>query len=114
MKEEEMFEPMIKYLEDNGYKIKEQHRGREGGPDIVAEKNGRELVIQMKGYTANLSVDFGTCIGQLLRYIKSEDSDYGMAFPLSYLRFVKDSEYPIKKLGIRVFIVSRKDVVRLW
>lgn len=108
-----MFEPMIKYLKDNGYKIIEQHRGRERGPDILADKNGRKLLIQMKGDTLALDVDFGTCIGQLFRYMKNEDSDYGTAFTSSYLRLIKEAQYPLRKLGIKIFIVSKESTTLL-
>jgi hypothetical protein len=37
MREPEMFEPMKKLLESKGYKILQMKRGREHGPDVVAE-----------------------------------------------------------------------------
>ena len=114
MKEEEMFNPMIEYLKKNGYEVIEQHRGRERGPDLVAKKNGREIVIEMKGDSAALDVDFGTCIGQLFRYIKGEDKDYALAFSAKYRRLLENSEYPLKKLGIRAFIVSEQGTEALW
>ncbi len=114
MKEEEMFDPMIEYLKKNGYEVIEQHRGRERGPDLVAKKNEREIVIEMKGDSAALDVDFGTCIGQLFRYMKGEDKDYALAFSAKYRRLLESSEYPLKKLGIRAFIVSEQGIEALW
>lgn len=110
MKEDEMFPKMINFLMNKGYEIVETHPGRQRGPDIVAEKSGRELIIEMKGDTAALDVDLGTGIWQLLRYMKNESKDFALALTPSYMRYVKAVEYPLKKLNVRVFIVSRKEV----
>ena len=49
MKEEFLFDPMIAYLTKADYTILEQHRGHEHGTDIVAEKNGNKLYLELKG-----------------------------------------------------------------
>lgn len=110
MKEEEMFPKMINFLSNKGYEIVETHPGRQRGPDIVAEKSGREMIIEMKGDTAALDVDLGTGIWQLLRYMKNESKDFALALTPSYMRYVKAVEYPLKKLNVKVFIVSRTEV----
>jgi len=45
MRESDMFKPMIDYLQNEGYSILEVHKGKQRGPDIVAEKSGRKLII---------------------------------------------------------------------
>lgn len=62
-----MFHKIIDFLRNEGYKIVETHPGRQQGPDIVAEKSGRDMVIEVKGDTEALDVDLGTAIWQLLR-----------------------------------------------
>lgn len=115
MREEEMFDPMIEYLEKNGYEVVEQHRRKERGPDLVAKKNGREMIIEIKGDSAAPDVDFGTCVYQLLRYMKGEDRDYALALSAKYRRFLENTEYALReKLGIRAFIVSEDGVEALW
>jgi Holliday junction resolvase len=114
MKEEEMFDPMIEYLKKNGYEIIEQHRGREKGPDIVAKKNGLEIVLEMKGDSAALDVDLGTCIGQLFRSIRGEKKDYAIALSTKYRRLLRGIEYPMKKLGVKAFVVSEKEIEAIW
>lgn len=109
-----MFDPMVEYLKKNGYEVIEQHRGREKGPDLVVRKNQREMVIEMKGDSAALDIDFGTCIGQLFRYIKGEDKDFAIALSTKYRRLLESSEYPLKKLGIKAFIVSEQGIEALW
>ena len=110
MKEDEMFSKMIDFLLNKGYEIVETHPRRQRGPDIVAEKSGREMIIEMKGDTAALDVDLGTGIWQLLRYMKNESKDFALALTPSYVRYVKAVEYPLKKLDVKVFIVSRKGI----
>ena len=64
-----MFPKMIQFIENEDYEIIEVHRGRQRGADIIAKKSGKKIVIEMKGDTAALSVDLGTAIWQLMRYI---------------------------------------------
>ena len=110
MREDEMFPNMIDFLKSEGYRILEVHRGRERGADIVAKKSGRKLIIEMKGDTMALSVDLGTAIWQLMRYMKGSVEDYALAVTPSYKRYVKAVEYPLKQLDVKVFIVSEKGV----
>ncbi len=67
MREPAMFEPMIKLLKEKGYRIISENRGRQRGPDIIAEKHGHKLLMEMKGDSAALGVDLGTGIFQLFR-----------------------------------------------
>ena len=98
------------FLQSRGYKIVETHPGRQRGPDIVAEKSGRIIIIEVKGDTAALDVDLGTAIWQLMRYMTDSSKDFGLALTESYSRYVKAVEYPLKRLGIRIFIVSNEGV----
>ncbi len=49
-----MFEPMKRLLESKGYRILSQKRGKERGPDITAERQGRRLIMEMKGAIVQL------------------------------------------------------------
>jgi hypothetical protein len=113
LKEEEMFPIIIDFLKGRGYETIEIHPGRQRGPDIVAEKSGRRFIIEVKGDTAAPAVDLGTAIWQLMRYIKDTSKDFGLALTGSYLRYIRAVEYPLKRLGIQVFIVSDEGVKRL-
>lgn len=110
LKEDNMFPIMIEFLTSEGYQIIEVNPGRKRGADIVAEKSGKRLIIEMKGDTKALDVDLGTAIWQLLRYMKGELQDYALAVTSSYKRYIKAVEYPLKKLNVKVFIVSEKGV----
>jgi hypothetical protein len=110
LKEEEMFPRVIDFLKSRGYKIIETHLGRQRGPDVVAEKSGRSLMIEVKGDTAALDVDLGTAIWQLMRYMADASRDFGLALTESYSRYVGAVQYPLKRLGIQIFIVSDEEV----
>ncbi len=105
-----MFPKLIDFLSKKGYEIVEAHPGRQRGPDIVARKSGREMIMEIKGDTAALDVDLGTGLWQLLRYMKDSSRDYAVALTPSYARYVEAVSYPLKRLNIAVFIVSHEGV----
>ena len=109
-----MFEPMKKLLESKGYKILSARKGRERGADIIAEHQGRKLIMEMKGDSAALEVDLGTGIFQLLRHMRAvSDEDYALGISEAYTRLVRQIEYPLKKLNVRVFVVNGNSY-QLW
>ena len=114
MRESEMFQPMKKLLESQGYEILQIRRGREPGPDIVAERRGRRLIMEMKGDSAAIAVDFGTGIFQLFRSMRGgQDEDYALGISEAYVRLARQAEYPLKKLNIKIFVVDGKSY-QLW
>ena len=107
MREAEMFEPMQELLGSKGYEILLVNKGRKSGPDIIAQRHGRQLIMEMKGDTAALDVDLGTGIFQLLRHIhEGSNEEYALGLSNAYIRLVCKVEYPLKKLGIQVFILN--------
>ena len=107
MKESEMYEPMIEYLISNGFKIDSLSTGSQRGPDIIAKKKDKQLIIEMKGDTKALSVDLGTAIFQLMRTITYEkNKEYALAVTESYIRYIEQIKYPLEKLGIVSYIIT--------
>jgi len=86
----------------------EQHRGEEKDPDLVAKKNGGEIIIEMKRDSKAPDVDFGTCIYQLLRYIKGEGQGSRSGVSAKYRGFLENTEYTQEKLGIKAFKYPNK------
>ena len=114
MIESEMFQPMKKLLEEKGYRILSENKGRERGPDLIAEHNGRKLIMEMKGDSKALDVDLGTGIFQLLRHMNTNDKeDYALGISELYVKLTRQVEGPLKKLGIRVFVANSKSY-QLW
>ncbi len=51
-------------------------------PDLVAVRpNGRGLVVEAKGATSAIGVDFNTALGQLLKHMDADTADYAIAVP---------------------------------
>jgi len=114
MREPEMFEPMSSLLRSKGYRIVSQKKGRQPGPDIIAEKEGRRLIMEMKGDSAALDVDFGTGLYQLFKYIKpNSDEDYALGITEKYVRYAQQVEYSLKRLGVKIFVVNGR-AYQLW
>ena len=113
LREPEMFEPMTDYLERNGYEIVERNEGRSSGADIRAVEDGRELVMEMKGRTANLTTDIRTCIGQICGQMEASGDEYGVALSESYRPYIDEYGYALQTLGVQVFVVS-PDGVEPW
>jgi len=107
MQEPEMFEPLISYLKKQGYIILQVNRGKQPGPDIIAEKDGRKLIIEMKGDSAAIKTDWDTGLGQLLNSMKNEKADYAMAVSEKYEKLVRNfPSYPKKKLKLTFFMIK--------
>jgi len=113
IKEIQMFEPVITHLESQGYEILEQHRGREHGTDIVAIKDGKKLLVELKGSAAK-DVDFGTVIYQIMKQMKSIPEDYAIGVTPDYETLVSRCMMPLRKLKIKMFMVSETGVNQLW
>jgi len=106
MREPDMFHPMMDYLKDEGYVILKVNRGNRPGPDIVAEKSGRKLIIQMKGDSASIKTDWDTGLGQLLDIMDDDKSDYALVVSESYERLARMlPKYVKDKLKIIIYIV---------
>lgn len=106
MREPEMFEPMVKYLEGQGYVVLEVNKGNKLGPDIVAEKGSTKLIIQMKGDSAATKTDWDTVLGQLLDVMDDEEANYAIAVSEIYERLVKAfPSYARSQLKLTFFIV---------
>ena len=111
MKEEDLFDPLIEYLQGQGYEILEQHRGHEHGIDIVANKNGRKLFVELKGDSKAPDVDFGTLVYQIMKELKpSSDSDYAIAVSEQYRKHADRCRFPLRKLGIKVYLIDETGI----
>ena len=109
-----MFKPMKELLESKGYKILCQNIGRAPGPDLVAERQGHRLIMEMKGDSKALDVDFGTGTFQLLRHIHvNRGGEYALGISEAYVKLARQAENPLKKLGIKVFVVNDNSY-QLW
>jgi len=108
-----MFEPMLRFLRSQGYRILQINRGNKPGPDILAEKSGKKLIVQMKGDSMAIKTDWDTGLGQLLEMMENDKSEYVMVVSKRYERLVKTFPiYPKERLCIRFLIVGEDGTVR--
>ena len=114
MKEEQLFDPMIAYLEKEGYSILEQHRGLEHGTDIVATKAGRKFLLELKGGSQPY-VDFGTMIYQVMKEMDGLSTDrYALVVSENFRKYAARCKFSLQKLGINVYIVNENGVELLF
>jgi len=107
LKEEQLFDPMIEYLRNQGYEILEQHRGHDKGTDIIASKNGTRLLLELKGDSAAYDVDFGTMIYQIMKKMNALSTDeYALGVSENYRKHATRCKFPLQKLKIKVFIIN--------
>jgi len=120
-REREVLSILVRYLKENGWKVKEQIRVESGSIDIGAEKEGKTLLIEAKGedrggYTS-AEMNFQMGLGQLMSRMKHREAEYGFAFPLTkdftkVLRKYKGS-FAFEKLEIYLLPVARDGACRL-
>ncbi|QRN85831.1 hypothetical protein JR334_00925 [Clostridia bacterium] len=69
-------EAIENYFSNEGFEIQ-----KDGQIDLIAEKNDEKWIIEAKGMTSQITVDFNTCIGQLVKNMESSTWNYAIAIP---------------------------------
>ncbi len=86
----------------------------EGQIDLIAEKNDDKWIIEAKGMTSQITVDFNTCIGQLAKSMKSDSYNYGIALPYEdkyKKQCLKLPKYFREKNNLSIIVVNEKQEV---
>ncbi|SHL55523.1 hypothetical protein SAMN02745136_05167 [Anaerocolumna jejuensis DSM 15929] len=87
-----------------------------GHVDLIAEKENEKWIIEAKGLTSSVGVDFNTCLGQLIKSMKDSKTIYAIAVPKidSYKRQCEMiSDYFRKLVGLHILVVDRTGNVSL-
>jgi Holliday junction resolvase-like predicted endonuclease len=116
MREPEVEERVRHYLENSGYMT--SPRSEKTGPDIIATKNGRKLLVEVKGdrpghqsSPGTKNVDVMTLLGQIIhRKGQRLADDYAIAIRPVHLRLVKEAAPALKEMAIKVFLVNDADI----
>ena len=127
-------EKLAKYFENQGYKVKTTDTlSKSRGVDISAFRNSDEMLVEVKGYPSNKYMD-GSKRGQIKRTQPTLQAKHWFSdallsvirrkgkFPNSsiaiglpeftrYLDLIKDANWALEKLGVRVFIVTQNGEV---
>ena len=102
-----MFPIIVNYLRNEGYSILRTNPGSQRGPDIIAEKSHRVIVIQMKGDSAALKTDWDTGLGQLLEIMNDDSADYAMVISKRYENYAKKfPKYVKNKLQLTFLLIE--------
>lgn len=116
MREPEVEERVRNYLENGGYKT--SPRSEKTGPDIIATKNGRKLLVEVKGdrpghesSPGTINVDVMTLLGQILhRKGQGLADEYAIAIRPVHLRLVRQAAPALKEMSIKVLLVNDTDI----
>jgi len=116
MRESDVEARVRQHLTENGYQVVPRHLRT--GPDIIAEKGGRKLVVEVKadrpGHQSSpgtINVDVMTLLGQIvLRKGQGQGDDYAIAIRPVHRRLIEQALPALKQLAVRVFLVEDTDV----
>jgi len=76
-------EAIERYFLNEGYKIENSAH-----VDLVAVNHDDKWIIEAKGMTSQITVDFNTCLGQLVKSMFTHDVKYAIAIP-SEIQYTK-------------------------
>ncbi len=99
------------YFTANGYEI-----DGAGQIDLKAWKNKEDWVIEAKGITKAIRVDFNTCMGQLIGHIDNENTKYAIALPRTeeYIYQCKNlPDFIRRRLGLHIIFVDGSGKVNI-
>jgi len=105
-----------RYLEEQGYVV--PSHGDRGGPDIIAKKDGKRLIVEVKGdrpghrsSPGTIYVDVCTLLGQIvLRKGEALASEYAVAIRPVHKPLVDRAMAALKELSVRIFLVGDDSV----
>jgi hypothetical protein len=106
-------EAIKRYFEMNGFQVADT-----GQVDLIAENmsTSEKWVIEAKGMTSAIGLDFNTCLGQLLKSINSDEIHYAIAIPKieKYKKQCeKISDYVRKKINLNIILVDEKSNIEI-
>lgn len=104
-------EAIENYFSNEGFVI-----DTDGQIDLVAEKNEEKWIIEAKGMTSQITVDFNTCLGQLVKSMEFSTSNYAIAIPCEEkykVQCMKISEFFRKKNNLFMIIVNENAQINI-
>ncbi len=89
---------------------------KDGQIDLVAEKDDEKWIVEAKGMTSQITVDFNTCIGQLVKSMSSPTWKYAIAIPCEdkyKVQCVKLPEYFRRSNNLHIIIVDENAHIKI-
>jgi hypothetical protein len=104
-------ESIEKYFLCLGYQLKTKEQ-----VDLIADKGNERWVIEAKGLTSAVGTDFNTCLGQLVKSIKDENTIYAIAIP-KHAKYKRQceliSDYFRKLIGLHILLVDETSNIKV-
>lgn len=106
---------LASHFEESGWKVQVRY-GKAHGPDLVASKDGKRWIIEVKGlgrYSAMTKNYFLSVLGEILQRMQDPSAYYGLAFPdhPRYRRLWAELPSMVKdKLSLSAFFVGENIV----
>ncbi|PPK77524.1 hypothetical protein BXY41_11663 [Lacrimispora xylanisolvens] len=100
-----------KYFNDLGYEIDTLNQ-----VDLIARKNDECWIVEAKGITSSVGLDFNTCLGQLIKSMKNDLSIYSIAVPkhIKYKRQCKlIPDYFRQLIKLHILLIDEKGDVTI-
>lgn len=104
-------EAIENYFSNKGFVIE-----KDGQIDLIAKKNDEKWIVEAKGITSQITVDFNTCIGQLVKSMASPAWNYAIAIPCEdkyKVQCVKLPEYFRKNNNLYFIIVNENGQIKI-
>lgn len=116
MREPEVEARVRQYLTETGYQV--SPRQQRTGPDIIAEKSGRKLIVEVKadrpGHRSSpgtINTDVMTLLGQIIfRKGQGMVDDYAIAIRPVHRRLIQQALPALNQLRVKVFLVGDSNV----
>ena len=80
-------EALEKYFIGNGYEVDNEQQ-----VDLIAVKSPETWLIEAKGITSQVGLDFNTCIGQIVKHMDSDSKIYAIAVPM-HVKYQKQCSF---------------------
>lgn len=112
MREPEVESLVREHLNRQGYSV--TARGTRTGPDIIARKAGRSLLVEVKGdrpghesSPGTINVDVMTLLGQVVyRKGRRAADEYAIAIRPVHQRLVREAMPALRELNVRALLVG--------
>ena len=104
-------EAIENYFSSEGFMIE-----KDGQIDLVAEKNDEKWIVEAKGMTSQITVDFNTCLGQLVKSMESSAWNYAIAIPCEdkyKVQCMKLPDYSRKNNNLYIIIVNENAQIKV-
>jgi len=104
-------EAIENYFSNEGFVIE-----KDGQIDLIAEKSDEKWIVEAKGMTSQITVDFNSCLGQLVKSMVSPVWNYAIAIPYEdkyKVQCMKLPKYFRNNNNLHIIVVSENAQIKI-